>query len=94
MAGQTPWQTTGPFLHFGLPWNGAADLTGDSDLGARPDLIAPGHITRCFARRQAVSVARPENRIGRACVGQQERAHHRFADRDLAGQRGGPLRAP
>ena len=43
MAGQTPWQTTGPFLHFGLPWNGAADLTGDSDLGARPDLIAPGH---------------------------------------------------
>ena len=43
MAGQTPWQTTGPFLHFGLPWIGAADLTGDSDLGARPDLIAPGH---------------------------------------------------
>jgi protocatechuate 3,4-dioxygenase alpha subunit len=43
MSGQTPWQTTGPFLHFGLPWNGAADLTGDSDLGARPDLIAPGH---------------------------------------------------
>jgi protocatechuate 3,4-dioxygenase alpha subunit len=43
MAGQTPWQTTGPFLHFGLPWRGAADLTGDSDLGARPDLIAPGH---------------------------------------------------
>ena len=43
MAGQTPWQTTGPFLHFGLPWKGGADLTGDSDLGARPDLIAPGH---------------------------------------------------
>jgi len=43
MAGQTPWQTTGPFLHFGLPWKGGADLTGDSDLGARPDLIAPDH---------------------------------------------------
>jgi len=43
MTGQTPWQTTGPFLHFGLPWKGAADLTGDSDLGSRPDLIAPGH---------------------------------------------------
>jgi protocatechuate 3,4-dioxygenase alpha subunit len=43
MAGQTPWQTTGPFLHFGLPWKGAADLTGDSDLGSRADLIAPGH---------------------------------------------------
>lgn len=43
MPSQTPWQTTGPFLHFGLPWMGAADLTGDSDLGARPDLIAEGH---------------------------------------------------
>ena len=43
MAGQTPWQTTGPFFHFGLPWKGCADLTGDSDLGARPDLCAPGH---------------------------------------------------
>jgi protocatechuate 3,4-dioxygenase alpha subunit len=43
MAGQTPWQTTGPFFHFGLPWKGAADLTGDSELGARLDLIQPGH---------------------------------------------------
>ncbi len=43
MAGQTPWQTTGPFFHFGLPWKGCADLTGDSDIGARPDLCAPGH---------------------------------------------------
>lgn len=43
MAGQTPWQTTGPFLHFGLPWKGAADLTGESELGARTDLVAPGH---------------------------------------------------
>ena len=43
MAGQTPWQTTGPFFHFGLPWRGGADLTGDSDLGARPDLIQPEH---------------------------------------------------
>jgi protocatechuate 3,4-dioxygenase, alpha subunit len=43
VAGQTPWQTTGPFFHFGLPWKGCADLTGDSDLGSRPDLCAPGH---------------------------------------------------
>jgi protocatechuate 3,4-dioxygenase alpha subunit len=43
MGIQTPWQTTGPFLHFGLPWRGAADLVSDSDLGARSDLIAPGH---------------------------------------------------
>jgi protocatechuate 3,4-dioxygenase, alpha subunit len=43
MALQTPWQTTGPFFYFGLPWKGAADLCGDSDLGSRPDLVAPGH---------------------------------------------------
>jgi len=43
MAAQTPWQTTGPFLHFGLPWKGAADLIGESELGARSDLVAPGH---------------------------------------------------
>ena len=43
MAGQTPWQTTGPFFHFGLAWKGGADLTGDSQLGSRPDLSVPGH---------------------------------------------------
>jgi protocatechuate 3,4-dioxygenase alpha subunit len=43
MARETPWQTTGPFFHFGLAWKGGADLTSDSDLGARPELTAPGH---------------------------------------------------
>jgi protocatechuate 3,4-dioxygenase alpha subunit len=43
MAGQTPWQTTGPFFHFGMPWKGGADLTGDSALGARPELVQPDH---------------------------------------------------
>ena len=43
MAIQTPWQTTGPFFHFGLAWKGGADLVEDSALGARPDLSAPGH---------------------------------------------------
>lgn len=43
MAGETPWQTTGPFFHFGLAWKGGADLTSDSELGARPDLTAEGH---------------------------------------------------
>jgi protocatechuate 3,4-dioxygenase alpha subunit len=41
---QTPWQTVGPFFHYALPWHGAADLiSGQGDLGARPDLIPPGH---------------------------------------------------
>ena len=33
--GQTPWQTTGPFFHFALPW------TGDGDLVSGPLLDHP-----------------------------------------------------
>jgi protocatechuate 3,4-dioxygenase alpha subunit len=41
---QTPWQTVGPFFHYGLPWKGGADLVaGDGELGARLDLIPEGH---------------------------------------------------
>ena len=36
LFGQTPWQTVGPFFHYGLPWRGGADLIGDSDLGVWP----------------------------------------------------------
>ena len=43
LFGQTPWQTVGPFFHYGLAWKGGADLTGQSELGARPDLFAPEH---------------------------------------------------
>ena len=43
LFGQTPWQTVGPFFHYGLPWKGGADLTGSSELGARADLFAPQH---------------------------------------------------
>ena len=41
--GQTPWQTVGPFFHYGLPWKGGADLVGKSDMGARPDLFGEQH---------------------------------------------------
>lgn len=41
--GQTPWQTVGPFFHYGLPWKGGADLVGTSDMGARPELMPPEH---------------------------------------------------
>jgi protocatechuate 3,4-dioxygenase, alpha subunit len=41
--GQTPWQTVGPFFHYGLPWKGGADLVGQSDLGARPELFPEEH---------------------------------------------------
>lgn len=63
MPRQTPWQTTGPFLHFGLPWKGAADLAGDSDLGSRPDLVADGHdyaIARNHSGRSKISGERIE----------------------------------
>ena len=62
MAGQTPWQTTGPFFHFGLAYRGGADLTGDSALGARPDLNAPGHDVEAprHAERHATKGSRIE----------------------------------
>jgi protocatechuate 3,4-dioxygenase alpha subunit len=41
--GQTPWQTVGPFFHYGLPWKGGADLVGQSDMGARPELFPENH---------------------------------------------------
>lgn len=40
---QTPWQTVGPFFHYALPWKGGADLTGQSECGARSDLVPEGH---------------------------------------------------
>ncbi|HXQ14054.1 MAG TPA: protocatechuate 3,4-dioxygenase subunit alpha [Caulobacteraceae bacterium] len=43
LFGQTPWQTVGPFFHYGLPWKGGADLVGSSDLGARPELMPREH---------------------------------------------------
>ncbi len=43
LFGQTPWQTVGPFFHYGLPWKGGADLVGASEIGARDDLFAPEH---------------------------------------------------
>jgi protocatechuate 3,4-dioxygenase alpha subunit len=43
LFGQTPWQTVGPFFHYGLPWKGGADLVGQSDLGARPELFSAEH---------------------------------------------------
>ena len=41
--GQTPWQTVGPFFHYGLPWKGGADLVGQSEMGARPELFPDAH---------------------------------------------------
>ena len=63
MAGQTPWQTTGPFFHFGLAWKGGADLTAESTLGSRLDLTAPGHdllIERKNTNRHLVKGAKIE----------------------------------
>jgi protocatechuate 3,4-dioxygenase alpha subunit len=43
LFGQTPWQTVGPFFHYGLPWKGGADLVGGADIGARPELAPDEH---------------------------------------------------
>jgi protocatechuate 3,4-dioxygenase alpha subunit len=61
--GQTPWQTVGPFFHYSLPWLGGADLTGQSGLGARPELFPQEHnllnrsIPRGTVAAQAIEVA-------------------------------------
>ncbi len=43
LFGQTPWQTVGPFFHYGLSWKGGADLVGVSGIGARPELFPEDH---------------------------------------------------
>ena len=43
LFGQTPSQTVGPYFHYGLAWKGGADLVGQSDMGARPELFAEDH---------------------------------------------------
>jgi protocatechuate 3,4-dioxygenase alpha subunit len=43
LFGQTPSQTVGPFFHYALPWKGAADLVGQSALGARTELFPASH---------------------------------------------------
>lgn len=43
LFGQTPWQTVGPFFHYGLAWKGGADLVGVSEIGARPELFPEDH---------------------------------------------------
>ena len=54
--GQTPWQTVGPFFHYGLPWKGGADLIGGSDIGARPEHVREGHfLLRGPAKRGAIA---------------------------------------
>jgi protocatechuate 3,4-dioxygenase alpha subunit len=61
LFGQTPWQTVGPFFHFGLPWKGGADLVGSSQLGARPELMPPQHyLLREPAQPQGVQGRRIE----------------------------------
>jgi protocatechuate 3,4-dioxygenase alpha subunit len=56
LFGQTPWQTVGPFFHYGLPWKGGADLIGGSDLGARPELTPEAnYLLRQPAARGAIA---------------------------------------
>lgn len=58
-GGQTPSQTIGPFFHYSLPWQGGADLIGQSALGARLDLVPDGHdlLTRSAPRGPAAGQA-------------------------------------
>jgi protocatechuate 3,4-dioxygenase alpha subunit len=65
LFGQTPWQTVGPFFHYGLPWKGGADLIGDSDLGARPELAPEAHYVLATPPRRGSIVGEAITLIGR-----------------------------
>ena len=65
LFGQTPWQTVGPFFHYGLPWKGGADLIGASDIGARPDLMPPEHYLLREPSARGPVVGQPIEIVGR-----------------------------
>lgn len=67
--GQTPWQTVGPFFHYGLPWKGGADLIGASDLGARPDLTPTGHFLLNGPTHRGAVIGQPIEIIGQVFDG-------------------------
>lgn len=70
MFGQTPWQTVGPFFHYGLPWKGGADLVGGSSLGARPDLTPAEHFLLAESGRRAPMEGRTIEIHGQVMDGQ------------------------
>ncbi len=65
LFGQTPWQTVGPFFHYGLPWKGGADLRGGSDIGARPELAPPEHYVLGAPAVRGVIAGEPIDIVGR-----------------------------
>ena len=68
--GQTPWQTVGPFFHYCLPWKGAADLIGCSEIGARPDLMPPEHYTLHVPGKRGAIAGRAIEITGRVLDGE------------------------
>lgn len=72
LFGQTPWQTVGPFFHYGLPWKGGADLVGQSDLGARPELMPEDHYLLAQSRPKGEVAGEIIEIIGRVVDGQGE----------------------
>ena len=72
LFGQTPWQTVGPFFHYGLPWKGGADLIGGSAIGARADLFPPEHyLLRQPAAREVIK-GTPIEITGRVLDGEDQ----------------------
>ncbi len=72
LYGPTPYQTVGPFFHYALPWRGCADLVGESDLGARPDLLPAGHDLLHTAAARPLPAGTPIRIAGRVTDGQGE----------------------
>lgn len=69
LFGQTPSQTVGPYFHYGLPWKGAADLVGASEMGARPDLFPAEHYMLAVAREHPAPLGEAIELRGRVLDG-------------------------
>jgi protocatechuate 3,4-dioxygenase, alpha subunit len=72
LFGQTPSQTVGPFFHYGLPWKGGADLVGQSDMGARPELFPERHYVLNLSSPRGVPQGEVIDLRGRVLDGQGE----------------------
>ena len=70
LFGQTPSQTVGPFFHYGLPWKGGADLVGQSDMGARPELFPEAHYVLNLSAPTGMPMGQPIELTGRVFDGE------------------------
>lgn len=91
LFGQTPSQTVGPFFHYGLPWKGCADLIGDSEIGARPELFPAEHYVLASPTAKGEVAGEPIVIEGAVLDADGKAVSDAMIEIDLAGRRGRSL---